>query len=200
MQEKFMLDVKITIYNDTNEFQNIIIFQLQDDLNLMLNNSNNHFFPVAWQVFPLAGKEEGIERYGTTVYTSTCQIGVTYTLDHIVRSNSLPLIQGQLTVKRDAMDGDQLAYFIDERGIQYIEKSEKNADKRITCINNSSFLTSIDIYKNNAKLATWKNIAKGDMAIFNPASKIHLMYNETIKKGQIIEKYMINENQFKGLS
>jgi hypothetical protein len=86
-----------------------------------------------------------------------------------------------------------------KEGIQYIEKSEKNADKRITCINNSSFLTSIDIYKNNAKLATWKNIAKGDMAIFNPASKIHLMYNETIKKGQIIEKYMINENQFKDI-
>lgn len=70
-------DVKIRVYNNTNNFENIIIFVQEDELNLMFNK----LFPVAWQVFPLPGKEEGVERWGTTIYPSNQQIGVTRNLE-----------------------------------------------------------------------------------------------------------------------
>lgn len=73
-------DVQIKVYNDTSDFQNIVLFQAEDDLGLMFNN--NYLLPVAWQVFPLPAKEEGVERFGKTIYSSSQEIGVTYNIEN----------------------------------------------------------------------------------------------------------------------
>jgi hypothetical protein len=65
--------IRISVVNDTDEFQNIFIFQQEDEPGLMFDK----LFPLAWQVFPLPGREEGIERKGSTEYPSSQQIGVT---------------------------------------------------------------------------------------------------------------------------
>jgi hypothetical protein len=41
-------DVYITVTNETDEFQNIVVFQQQDALNQMFDK----LFPIAWKVFP----------------------------------------------------------------------------------------------------------------------------------------------------
>jgi hypothetical protein len=65
--------IRISVVNDTNEFQNIFVFQQEDEPGLMFDK----LFPLAWQVFPLPGREEGIERKGSTEYPFSQQIGVT---------------------------------------------------------------------------------------------------------------------------
>ncbi|MGB3191323.1 MAG: hypothetical protein WBB43_18105 [Limnoraphis sp.] len=66
-------DVHIKVYNDTDEFQNIVIFQQEDELYKMFDK----LFPVAWRVFPLPARESQVQRSGTAVYPSAQQIGVT---------------------------------------------------------------------------------------------------------------------------
>ena len=69
--------IRITVINETDEFQNIFIFQQEDGLGLMFDK----VFPLAWQVFPLPGKEAGIERKGVADYPASQQIGVTQSVD-----------------------------------------------------------------------------------------------------------------------
>jgi hypothetical protein len=69
--------IRITVVNETDEFQNIFIFQQEDELGLMFDK----IFPLAWQVFPLPGKEESIERKGEADYPASRQIGVTRIVD-----------------------------------------------------------------------------------------------------------------------
>ncbi|MEG3972256.1 hypothetical protein QUA00_32230 [Microcoleus sp. T2B6] len=76
-QSNVFPDVNIKVYNDTNIMENIIIFVQEDELNLMFKK----IFPVAWQVFPLPGKTEGVERWGNTIYPGRQQIGVTRNLE-----------------------------------------------------------------------------------------------------------------------
>jgi hypothetical protein len=65
--------IRITVVNETDEYQNIFVFQQEDELGFMFGK----LFPLAWQVFPLPGREEGVERKGTTDYPASQQIGVT---------------------------------------------------------------------------------------------------------------------------
>jgi hypothetical protein len=192
-----MSDLQIKVHNDTDEFQNIVIFQPEDELHLMFEN--NHLFPIAWQVFPLASKEEEVQRYGTTVYPSAQQIGVKYNLDNsdfIFEPTILNLFQGQLIIKIEAINGDKFAYSVDKKGGQHLDKLDGiNENKSISCQNNFSSLVSIDFYKNNAKLATWKNVSNGDKANFKFKQKLYFMYDDSIKQGQIINKNIIDNNQ-----
>lgn len=65
--------VHIRVINETDEFQNIIVFQQDDESGLMFDK----VFPLPWQLFPLPGKTEGVEREGTAEYSFSQQIGVT---------------------------------------------------------------------------------------------------------------------------
>jgi len=65
--------INISVINETDEFQNIIVFQQDDELGLMFDK----VFPLPWQVFPLPGSAEGVERKGTAEYPFSQQIGVT---------------------------------------------------------------------------------------------------------------------------
>jgi hypothetical protein len=69
--------IHISVINETDEFQNIIVFQQDDELGLMFDK----VFPLPWQVFPLPGRAEGIERKGTAEYPFSQQIGVTRDID-----------------------------------------------------------------------------------------------------------------------
>lgn len=197
-------ELKIKVYNDTDEFQNIVIFQPEDELGLMFNN--DHLFPVAWQVFPLPAREEGVKKYGTTVYSSTEEIGVTYNVEDedsdflenssfFFEATNVKIIQkkNKLIIKREAVNGDNLKYYIDNKGGQHIEKLPvNNTDKSISCQNDSYSLVSIDVYKNNSKIAIWREVANGDKAIFKFFQKIYFMYDVSIKQSQIIKKEIID--------
>jgi hypothetical protein len=69
--------IHISVINETDEFQNIIVLQQDDELGLMFDK----VFPLPWQVFPLPGRTEGIERKGTAEYPFSQQIGVTRDID-----------------------------------------------------------------------------------------------------------------------
>lgn len=212
-------DVQIKVYNDTSDFQNIVLFQAEDDLGLMFNN--NYLLPVAWQVFPLPAKEEGVERFGKTIYSSSQEIGVTYNIENsdfiakedklleqlkkmmitqgesiILGTTTFNIIQGKLVIKRKASSGDKLQYSMDEKGGQHIDKlNGKNNDEIISCRNNYSSLVSIDFYKNDAKLATWKDLPNGDEAKFKLSRNLYVIYNSSIRQGQIITKSMIDNHE-----
>ncbi len=64
--------IHITVINDTDEFQNIIVFQQDDESGLMFNK----VFPLPWQAFPLPGRAAGVERKGTAEFPFSQQIGV----------------------------------------------------------------------------------------------------------------------------
>jgi len=83
--------IHISVINNTDEFQNIIVFQQDDELGLMFNK----VFPLPWQVFPLPGRTEGIERKGTAEYPLAQQIGVTRDIDtsFALLSKMFPLAQ-----------------------------------------------------------------------------------------------------------
>ncbi|MFN6516478.1 MAG: hypothetical protein RMY29_018515 [Nostoc sp. CreGUA01] len=244
-------DVEIEVYNDTDEFQNIVIFQPEDELNLMFEK--NHLFPIAWQVFPLPGKKKEVQRYGTTVYTYSQEVGVTHNLkksnliaeDDLSFSNAhslnnlnvqgvpeksikqigsrkknpqkiienlinIPQIQKQnqsfkttlinitqskLVIKIEALNRDKFKYWIDDQGGQHINKlDDKNDDGSISCENNSPSLVTMDLYRNNAKLATWQDLPNGDQAKFKIKNILYFMYSDSIKQGQIIEQSLINNN------
>lgn len=69
--------IHIRVINETDEFQNIIVFQQDDELGLMFEK----VFPMPWQVFPLPGRGEGVERKGTAEFPFSQQIGVTRDID-----------------------------------------------------------------------------------------------------------------------
>lgn len=69
--------IHISVINDTDEFQNIIVFQQDDELGLMFDK----VFPLPWQVFPLPGRGEGVERKGTAEFPFSQQIGITRDID-----------------------------------------------------------------------------------------------------------------------
>lgn len=69
--------IHITVINATDEFQQIFLFQQEDELGLMFDK----VFPVVWQIFPLPGKEEGVERQGVASYPMSQSIGVTWSIE-----------------------------------------------------------------------------------------------------------------------
>jgi hypothetical protein len=69
--------VHIIVVNETDEFQNIIVFQQDDEMDLMFKN----MFPVPWQIFPLPGVAQGLERMGTAEFPFSQEIGITKSND-----------------------------------------------------------------------------------------------------------------------
>lgn len=192
-----MQDIKITVYNDTDEFHNIVIFQPEDELNIMLNNE--HLFPLAWEVFPLAAQKEKEERCGITLYSSILKIGITYSISHRDMSNSEAISDdfcgGKLIIKREAMNGDIFQYRIDRRGGQYIDKlDDKNDDGSISCQNKFPDVVSIDLYNNDNKLVKWQDLSNGDWAKFKLKNILYFMSAENVRKGQKIDRHMISYN------
>jgi hypothetical protein len=172
-------DVKITIFNNTNDFQNIVIFQQQDELNQMFDK----LFPIAWKVFPLKGQEEGEIRKGSTIYPIAQTIGVTRNPEG---SDALPF--GTLDITASADNGEQFKYYIDERGAQDIEKlPSKNDDSSISCENDADELASIVYAKNGSTLVVQKDVPKGEKGLFKITPKIYIMYLNNIKEGDIFK-------------
>lgn len=172
-------DVKITVFNKTDSFQNIVIFQQQDELNQMFDN----LFPIAWKVFPLKGIEDGEIRKGYTTYPIAQTIGVTR---NPANSDNLPF--GILEITARADNGEQFNYYIDEHGAQDIEKlPTKNDDSSVSCNNDSNELTSIVYAKNGSNLVVQKDVPKGDKAVFKLTPKIYIMYLNNIKEGDIFK-------------
>jgi hypothetical protein len=97
--------IRITVINETNDFQNIFIFQQEDELGLMFDK----IFPLAWQVFPLPGKEEGIQRKGVAEYPASQQIGVTRTVNVALAAVSQTGFPGKTVVARGGLWGESAA-------------------------------------------------------------------------------------------
>lgn len=107
--------IRITVINETDDFQNIFIFQQEDALGLMFDK----VFPLAWQVFPLSGKEEGIERKGIAAYPASQQVGVTRNVDGALAATGKPVLMGLPDLAWDAQ-GIKLLEVPDHLGIQTI--------------------------------------------------------------------------------
>jgi hypothetical protein len=93
--------IRITVINETEDFQNIFIFQQEDELGLMFDK----IFPLAWQVFPLPGKEEGIERKGVADYPASQQIGVTRVIDVALAAAGPTVLPEKLDLARAGLGG-----------------------------------------------------------------------------------------------
>lgn len=173
-------DVDITVYNETNDFENIVIFQQEDQLNQMFDN----LFPIAWKVFPLNGVEPGEIRKGSTVYPVAQSIGVVRT-----SQPKDPLTFGKLEITKAADNGERFKYFIETTGALEIDKldDQHNDDSSISCLNESNEITSIAFAKNGSTLVVQENVAKGDVASFKLTPKIYLMYLNNIKEGDIFK-------------
>jgi len=179
-------DVFITVTNETDEFQNIVIFQQKDALNQMFDK----LFPIAWKVFPLNGRKEGQTKKGTTVYPVAQSIGVTR--DPIL-SDSLPF--GTLNITCDANNKDQFKYYLDENNAQNIDLLPgKNDDESISCVNGTSDLVAVAFCKNGSVLVTQTNVPNGDKTVFKLTPKLYFMYLNNIKEGQIFKSMQTGEN------
>jgi uncharacterized glyoxalase superfamily protein PhnB len=172
-------NIEITVYNKTQEFQNIVIFQQEDYLNQMFDK----LLPIAWKVFPLNGMQAGEERKGSTVYPIKQTIGV--------RRNSIDgdkLPYGTLEVMAEADNGEQFKYYIDRNGAQEIDKlNDKNDDSSISCENDADELASFAFAKNGSTLVVQQDVAKADKAVFKLTPKIYIMYLNNIKEGDIFK-------------
>lgn len=172
-------DIKITVHNKTKDFQNIILFQQEDELDQMFDK----LFPIAWKVFPLKGEEEGETRKGYTIYPVKQSIGITRNSEN---SDKLPY--GILDITANADNGEKFKYYIDENGAQDIEKvSDKNNDSSISCENDAPELVSIAFAKDGSTLVVQKDVCKGDQALFKLTPKIYIMYLNNIKEGDIFK-------------
>jgi len=172
-------DVSIIVYNRIRDFENIVIFQQQDELNQMFDK----LFPVAWKVFPLKGVEEGVERKGSAIYPVKQSIGVTR---NPYSSDKLPY--GKLDITRSADNKQQFKYYLDANNAQNIDKLDKlNDDSSISCENNANELVSIAFAKDDSTLVVQKDVAKGDKAVFKLTPKLYFMYLNNIKEGDIFK-------------
>lgn len=241
--------IHIRVVNDTDQFQNIFVFQQDDEPGLMFDK----LFPLAWQVFPLPGREEGIVRKGSTEYPPSQQIGVTLPTvpvcdaargapaarrhwavhpDSVTERGGSPVaggtlvrteagtpeetapdpsgedraitgrflmnaaaLRGALTIRADAAKGDAFHYSIDEKGGQHIGRlSDRNEDGSITCLNRCGFRVSIDVYKNDSKIAVWPDLDDGDTARFLLKRNIFFACNDTMAEGATIKTRIQGEN------
>lgn len=198
--------IHISVSNETDEFQNIFIFQQEDALGLMFSK----VFPVAWQVFPLPGQQAGVERKGIANYPSSQQIGITREqspyfaawckagrLPHPGSAQArrnldllLKLVadaQNKLIIKVQALSGDAFHYTLDAAGGQYLTRlSDKNEDGSITCRNDSKELAAVDVYRDGARCAVWPDLASGDTARFLLKNTLCLAYDDDMRPGQRI--------------
>lgn len=178
-------DVSITVYNNTRDFQNIVIFQQEDKLNQMFNK----LFPIAWKVFPLKGVEEGVERKGTILYPVQQSIGV---VRNSVSADKLPY--GTLDITRKADNGQQLKYYLDQNASQNIDLLGENDDSSISCLNEASELVTIAFAKNGSTLIAQPNVANGDKAVFQLTPKLYFMYINNVKEGDIFKSMQTGAN------
>lgn len=179
-------DVYITVTNETDEFQNIVIFQQKDELNQMFDK----LFPVAWKVFPLNSRRPGQLMKGNTVYPVTQSVGIT---SAPVSSDRLPF--ETLNITSDANNKDQFKYYLDGNNAQNIALLPgKNDDESISCRNDTTDLVAIAFCKNSSVLVTQTNVANGDKAVFKLTPKLYFMYLNNIKEGQIFKTMQTGEN------
>lgn len=172
-------DVKITVVNETDDFQNIIIFQQEDQLNRMFNT----LFPLAWKVFPLLGKAPGIERKGSTIYPIQQGVGVVRTP---ATEDKLPF--GELQIYAEADWKDKFKYFLTENSAQDMSKLPgKNDDDSITCLNDTGERVAIALYKNGSNIVAQPKVDSGDEAGFLLTPKLYFMYLNNIKEGDIFK-------------
>lgn len=181
-------DVFITVTNETDEFQNIVIFQQKDALNQMFDK----LFPIAWKVFPLNPRKPGQTIKGTTIYPVQQAIGVTR--DPIV-SDRLPY--GTLNITSDANNKDQFRYYLDANNAQNLDLLPgKNDDESISCLNDTSDLVAVAFCKNNSVLVTQTGVPNGDKAMFKLTPKLFFMYMNNIKEGQIFKSMQTGDNVY----
>ncbi|MGB3191322.1 MAG: hypothetical protein WBB43_18100 [Limnoraphis sp.] len=179
-------DVNISVYNNTQEFQNIVIFQQQDELNQMFDK----LFPIAWKVFPLNPPEPGQERKGSTIYPIQQRIGVTRNPQS---SDKLPY--GTLDITQLAENGQRFKYFLNEHNAQIITKLDgDNIDTSISCLNSTPELVSIAFAKNSATLVVQKDVSNGDQAMFKLTPKLYFMYLNNIKEGDVFKSQITGEH------
>lgn len=179
-------DINITVTNETNAFQNIVIFQQKDDLNQMFDN----LWPIAWKVFPLNPPSAGQTKKGSTVYPAQQSIGVTRTP---ASTDQLPM--GVLDITQLCDNGEKYKYLIDNNGAQEIEKlSGTNADASVSCTNDTGDLVSIAFCKQGATLVMQTDVANGDSAYFKLTPKLYFMYLNNIKEGDIFKSMQRGEN------
>jgi hypothetical protein len=189
-------DVTITVVNETDEFQNIVIFQQKDALNQMFDK----LFPIAWKVFPLNGRKSGVTKKGSAIYPVAQSIGVTR---DPVSSDTLPF--GTLNITSDANNKDQFKYYLDENNAQNIDLLPgKNDDESISCRNDTTDRVAIAFCKSGSVLVTQTNVANGDKAVFKLTPKLSFMYMNNIKEGQIFKSMQtgdnVNETELTGYS
>jgi hypothetical protein len=179
-------DVYITVANETDEFQNIVIFQQKDALNQMFDK----LFPIAWKVFPLNPRKPGQIIKGNTIYPVSQSIGVTR---DPVSSDQLPF--GTLNITSDANTKDQFKYYLDDNNAQNIDLLDtKNDDESVSCRNDTSDLVAIAFCKSGSVLVTQTNVANGDKAVFKLTPKLYFMYLNNIKEGQIFKSMQTGDN------
>jgi hypothetical protein len=181
-------DVNITVTNETDEFQNIVIFQQED----MLNQMFVKIFPVAWKVFPLNPRRDGQAMKGNTVYPVTQSVGIT---SPPVISYPYLLPFKTLTITSDANNKDQFKYYLDDNNAQKIDLLPgKNDDESISCRNDTTDLVAIAFCKNSSVLVTQTNVANGDKAVFKLTPKLYFMYQNNIREGEIFRSMQTGEN------
>jgi hypothetical protein len=189
-------DVYITVSNETDEFQNIVIFQQQDALNQMFDK----LFPIAWKVFPLNPKKPGQVRKGQCVYPVQQSIGVTR--DPGV-GDMLPF--GVLSITAQADNKDQFKYYLDSNNAQNLDLLPgKNDDESISCLNDTTDLVTVAFCKSGSVLVTQTDVPNGDKAMFKLTPKLYFMYLNNIKEGQIFKSMQtgdnVNETELTGYS
>jgi hypothetical protein len=179
-------DLYITVTNETDEFQNIVVFQQQDALNQMFDK----LFPIAWKVFPLNPPKPGQERKGSCIYPVEQSIGVTR--DPII-GDKLPF--GVLNITADANNKDQFKYWLDSNNAQNLDLLPgKNDDESISCLNDTTELVTFAFCKSGSVLVTQPNVPNGDKAMFKLTPKLYFMYMNNIKEGQIFKSMQTGDN------
>jgi hypothetical protein len=179
-------DLYITVTNETDEFQNIVVFQQQDALNQMFDK----LFPIAWKVFPLNPRKPGQERKGQCIYPVQQSIGVTR--DPII-GDKLPY--GVLSITAQADNKDQFKYYLDANNAQNLDLLPgKNDDESISCLNDTTELVTFAFCKSGSVLVTQPNVPNGDKAMFKLTPKLYFMYMNNIKEGQIFKSMQTGDN------
>lgn len=179
-------DVFITVTNETNEFQNIVIFQQEDGLKQMFDK----LFPIAWKVFPLNAPKPSQTSKGSCKYPVEQSIGVTR---DPLNGDSLPF--GTLNITALADNKNQFKYYLDGNNAQNLDLLPgKNDDESVSCLNDTSDLVTVGFCKEGSVLVTQTDVPNGDKAMFKLTPKLYFMYLNNIKEGQIFKSMQTGDN------